>query len=35
LYQKLRVEPLISPWLDEQELFPGMNWNLEIEKAVG
>ena len=34
LYQKLRAEPWISPWLDEEELFPGMDWNLEIEKAI-
>ncbi len=34
LYQKLRAEPRISPWLDEEELFPGMDWNLEIEKAI-
>ncbi len=34
LYQKLRAEPWIQPWLDEEELFPGMDWNMEIEKAV-
>lgn len=34
LYQKLRAEPWIQPWLDEEELFPGMDWNLEIEKAI-
>lgn len=34
LYQKLRAEPWIEPWLDEEELFPGMNWNMEIEKAI-
>jgi WD40 repeat protein len=34
LYQKLRAEPWIEPWLDEEELFPGMDWNLEIEKAI-
>lgn len=34
LYQKLRAEPWLEPWLDEEELFPGMDWNLEIEKAV-
>ncbi|MCL4271092.1 MAG: SUMF1/EgtB/PvdO family nonheme iron enzyme [Anaerolineales bacterium] len=34
LYQKLRAEPWIDPWLDEEELFPGMDWNLEIEKAI-
>ncbi|MBL8103557.1 MAG: SUMF1/EgtB/PvdO family nonheme iron enzyme, partial [Anaerolineales bacterium] len=34
LYQKLRSEPWIQPWLDEEELFPGMDWNMEIEKAI-
>lgn len=34
LYQKLRAEKWIQPWLDEEELFPGMDWNLEIEKAI-
>ena len=34
LYQKLRAEAWIQPWLDEEEIFPGMDWNMEIEKAV-
>lgn len=34
LYQKLRAESWIQPWLDEEELFPGMDWETEIEKAV-
>ena len=34
LYQQLRAEPWIQPWLDEEELYPGQDWNLEIEKAV-
>jgi len=34
LYQKLRAEPWIQPWLDEEELYPGQGWNMEIEKAV-
>ena len=34
MYEKLRAEPWIDPWLDEEELFPGMDWNLEIEKAI-
>jgi hypothetical protein len=33
-YQKLRAEPWIQPWLDEEELYPGQDWNMEIEKAV-
>jgi len=40
LYQKLRAvpqgddKPWIEPWLGEEELFPDMDWNMEIEKAV-
>ena len=34
LYQKLLAEPWIDPWLDEEKLLPGQDWNLEIEKAV-
>jgi len=34
LYQKLRAESWIQSWLDEEELYPGQDWNLEIEKAV-
>lgn len=34
LYRKLAAEPWIDPWLDEEKLFPGQDWNLEIEKAV-
>ena len=34
LYQKLCAEPWIQPWLDEEELYPGQDWNMEIEKAV-
>jgi hypothetical protein len=34
LYQKLRAEVWIEPWLDEEELYPGQDWNMEIEKAV-
>ena len=34
LYEKLRAEPWISPWLDEEELYPGQDWETEIEKAV-
>jgi hypothetical protein len=34
LYQKLRAEPWIQLWLDEEELYPGQDWNMEIEKAV-
>jgi len=34
LYQKLRAEAWIQPWLDEEEIYPGQDWNFEIEKAV-
>lgn len=34
LYQKLRAEAWIQPWLDEEELYPGDDWELAIEKAV-
>ncbi len=33
LYKKLRAEPWIEPWLDEEELYPGQDWNMEIEKV--
>jgi len=34
LYNKLRAEAWLQPWLDEEELYPGQDWNLEIEKAI-
>jgi formylglycine-generating enzyme required for sulfatase activity len=34
LYQKLRAEPWIDPWLDEKKLLGGQNWRKEIPKAV-
>lgn len=34
LYQRLLAEGWIDPWLDEEKLLPGQDWNLEIEKAV-
>lgn len=34
LYQKLRAEPWIEPWLDEEELFPSMDWNLETDTIL-
>jgi len=34
LYEKLRDEPWIQPWLDEEDIFPGDDWNLEIQKAI-
>lgn len=34
LYQRLDSEGWIDAWLDEEKLFPGQDWNYEIEKAV-
>jgi TIR domain len=34
LNQRLKSETWIDPWLDEEKLLPGQDWNLEIEKAV-
>ncbi|MBI1877020.1 MAG: toll/interleukin-1 receptor domain-containing protein, partial [Chloroflexi bacterium] len=34
LYQRLQSEGFIQPWLDEEELLPGQDWQLEIPKAV-
>lgn len=34
LYQKLLAAGWIDPWLDEEKLLPGQDWDLEIEKAV-
>lgn len=34
LYQRLNAEGWIDPWLDEEEILPGQNFELEIKKAV-
>ena len=34
LYQRLNAEGWIDPWLDEEKLLPGQDWEMEIEKAV-
>jgi hypothetical protein len=34
LYQRLLAEDWIDPWLDEEKLFPGQDWDLEIEERV-
>lgn len=34
LYQRLKAEGWIDPWLDEEKLLPGHDWDAEIEKAV-
>jgi len=34
LYQRLNAEGWIDPWLDEEKLLPGQDWDVEIEKSV-
>lgn len=34
LYQRLKAENWIDPWLDKAKLLPGQDWELVIEKAV-
>ena len=34
LYKRLSAEDWIDPWLDEEKLLPGQDWDLEIKKAV-
>jgi hypothetical protein len=34
LYKRLLSDAEIDPWLDEEKLLPGQDWDLEIEKAV-
>ncbi len=34
LYQRLKSEEWISPWLDEEDLLPGQDFDLEIYKAI-
>ena len=34
LYQRLKNEGWIDPWLDEEKLLPGQDWDLENEKTV-
>jgi formylglycine-generating enzyme required for sulfatase activity len=34
LYQRLCAEDWVDPWLDEEKLLPGQDWDIEIEKAV-
>jgi len=33
LYQRLNAEGWIDPWLDKEELLPGQDWDMELEKA--
>ena len=34
VYKLLDAQGWIDPWLDTKKLIPGMDWNMEIEKAV-
>jgi pSer/pThr/pTyr-binding forkhead associated (FHA) protein len=34
LYNKLISEDWIDPWIDEEDLLPGQDWDIAIEKAV-
>src|SRR3989337_1548094 len=34
LYRQLDSEGWIDAWLDVEKLYPGQDWNLEIEQAV-
>lgn len=34
VYKLLNAEGWIDPWLDSKKLIPGVDWNMEIEKAV-
>lgn len=34
LYNRLKNEPWIDPWLDEEKLLPGQDFDLEIYKAI-
>lgn len=34
LYKRLNAEGWIDPWLDEEKLLPGQDWDLEIRKAI-
>lgn len=34
LYRELKKESWIDPWLDEEEILPGQDWEYEINKAL-
>jgi len=34
LYSRLALEGWIDAWLDEKKIYPGQDWNYEIEQAV-
>lgn len=35
LFYQLNAESWMDVWLDEEKLYPGQDWDMEIEKAVG
>src|SRR5688572_10010422 len=34
LYRRLDAEGWIDAWLDEEKLYPGHDWNIEIVRAI-
>jgi len=34
LYARLNSESWVDPWLDEERILPGMDWDMEIQKAL-
>jgi formylglycine-generating enzyme required for sulfatase activity len=34
LYRQIASEAWIKPWMDDEDILPGQDWNLEIEEAV-
>lgn len=33
LYERLLAEDWIDPWLDEEKVIPGQDWNMKIKKV--
>jgi hypothetical protein len=34
LYEELKKEDGLTPWLDKESLTPGQNWKIAINKAI-
>ena len=34
LYARLKSESWLDPWFDEENLLPGQNWDMEIQKTL-
>jgi len=34
LYNRLKSEDWINPWMDKEKILPGQDWNFEIGKAI-